>query len=126
MYVDQHLIRQVMRKEMGLGYRMAKTVPLQCNLQRCLVLRQQFALKMLPLLESGRRIIDIDESWLNGTRFLRKMWVPAGTPCTITDKQVQPRISVIAALDTEGKIWCSLTQANTDADVMCLFIRKLT
>ena len=53
------------------------------------------------------------------------MWVPAGTPCTITDKQVQPRISVIAALDTDGRIWCSLTQANTDADVMCLFIRSL-
>ena len=32
---------------------------------------------------------------------------------------------MIAALDTEGRIWCSLTQANTDADVMCLFIRKL-
>ena len=43
----------------------------------------------------------------------------------MTDKQVQPRISLIAALDTEGKIWFSLTQANTDSDVMCLFLRKL-
>ena len=32
---------------------------------------------------------------------------------------------MIAALDTDGRIWCSLTQANTDADVMCLFIRRL-
>ena len=28
-------------------------------------------------------------------------------------------------LDTEGRIWCSLTQANTDADVMTLFLRYL-
>ena len=32
---------------------------------------------------------------------------------------------MLAALDTEGRIWCSLTQANTDADVMTLFLRQL-
>ena len=42
------------------------------------------------------------------------------------DKQVQPRISLIAALDSSGKIWCSLTQANTDADVMTTFLRYLS
>ena len=50
---------------MGLGFRLAKTVPLQVNLGRSLVLRQQYALKMLPLLEANRRIINVDESWLN-------------------------------------------------------------
>ena len=29
------------------------------------------------------------------------------------------------ALDTEGRIWCALTQANTDADVMTTFLRYL-
>ena len=29
------------------------------------------------------------------------------------------------ALDTEGRIWCALTQANTDADVMTMFLRQL-
>ena len=80
---------------------------------------------MLPLLESGRRIINVDESWLNGTRFLRKMWVPADAPSTISDKQVQPRISLIAALDTDGRLYCALTQANTDQDVMLTFLTHL-
>ena len=87
---------------------------------------------MLPLLESGSfsspptpRVINVDESWLNGTRFLRRVWAPAGAPATITDKQVAPRISLIVALDTEGKIWFALTQANTDSDVMTTFLRKL-
>ena len=38
---------------------------------------------------------------------------------------MQPRISLIAALDSSGKIWCSLTQANTDTDIMTTFIRYL-
>ena len=54
-----------MRKDMRLGYRLAKTVPIQANIERCLVLRQQYALRMLPLLESGRRVINVDEAWLN-------------------------------------------------------------
>ena len=89
------------------------------------MLRQQYALKMLPLLESGRRIINVDESWLNQTRFIRKIWVPTDTAATISDKQVQPRISLLAALDTNGGIWFALTQANTDADVMATFLRAL-
>ena len=32
---------------------------------------------------------------------------------------------MIAALDNEGRIWCALTQANTDADVMTTFLRVL-
>ena len=84
--VDRRLVCKVMRKEMRLGYRLAKTVPVQGNLPRCLVLRQQYALRMLPLLESARRVINVDESWLNGTRFLRRIWAPTDAAATITDK----------------------------------------
>ena len=67
----------------------------------------------------------MDESWLNQTRFIRKIWVPSDGAGTFTDKQVNPRISLIAALDTDGKVWCAMTQANTDADVMTTFLRYL-
>ena len=114
--VNDQLVRRVMRKELSLGYRLAKTVPIQSNHERCLVLRQQYALRMIPLLESGcfcsppaHRVINLDQSWLNGTRFTRRVWVPAGAPATVTDKQVAPRLSLIAALDTEGRLWFSLT-----------------
>ena len=52
-------------------------------------------------------------------------WAPADAKCTIIDKQVAPRLSLITALDTDGKIWCSLTQANTDGDVMVTFLQHL-
>ena len=108
-----------------MGYRKAATVPVQANSERCLVLQQQYALRMFTLLESGRRIINVDESWLNSTRFQRRLWVPVDAPGSISDKQVQPRISVLVALDTEGRIWAALTQASTDADVMTMFLQHL-
>ena len=92
-----------------MGFRMAKTVPIQSNLERTLVLRQQYSLKILPMLEAGHRLINVDESWLNYTRHLRRTWVPSDAPSTFREKQVHPRVSLILALDTEGRIWFSLT-----------------
>ena len=43
-------VKTVMKDELGLGYRMAKKVPVQANEMRCLVLRQQYAMVMLSLL----------------------------------------------------------------------------
>ena len=69
--------------------------------------------------------MNIDESWLNETNFTRMMWCPPQTPATITARAISHRISLIAALDTEGCIYYSLTQANTDSDVMMIFLQHL-
>ena len=37
-----------------------------------------------------------------------------------------PRLSVIAAVDNKGNVWYSLTQANTDSEVLLLFLRHLS
>ena len=124
--MNRKLVSEVMRKDLGMGYRRASTTPIQSNSERCLVLRQQYALKMLPLLKSKKRIINVDESWLNHSRFIRKVWVPSDGTGSYSSKQIQPRISLIAALDTDGQVWCALTQATTDSDVMTLFLRYLS
>ena len=80
---------------------------------------------MIPLLRDGTRILNIDESWLNETNFTRQMWCPGQTPATITQKAILHRLSLIAVLDTEGNIYFSLTQANTDQNVMLAFLVKL-
>ena len=100
-------------------------MPIQGNSERCLVLRQQYSLKMLALLEEGTRIINIDESWLNDTNFTRKIWCPADAPATITQRAVTPRLTLIAALDTEGRLYFTLTHANTDSDVLLAFMKHL-
>ena len=53
------------------------------------------------------------------------MWVPADGAGTVTDKQVAPRLSLISALDTSGRVWAALTQANTNGDIMVMFLRYL-
>ena len=112
--VTAQQVRTIMRDQMGLGYRLIKKVPVQGNSERCLVLRQQYAMKMIPLLQEGKHIINIDESWLNETNFTHQMWCPPQTPATISLKPISHRLALIAALDTEGGIYYSLTQANTD------------
>ena len=80
---------------------------------------------MLPLLKSGRRVINIDESWLNETNFTRRMWCPSDGAGTVTQRTVIPRLALIAALDTEGRVYFTLTHANTDSNVMLVFLRHL-
>ena len=119
------LICGTMKNELGMTFRKVSKVPKTGNTERCLVLRQQYALRMLPLLENGRRIINIDESWLNETTFYRKLWRPMFEDNSVPSQNVTPRISVIAAIDTDGNLWFALTQANTDSNVMLMFLRLL-
>jgi len=53
------------------------------------------------------------------------MWRPPNSPGTMIAKAVTPRLALIAALDTEGQIYYSLSQSNTDTDMMMLFQRHL-
>ena len=61
---------------MGMSYRKVRKLPVQVNLPRCVILRQQYALEMIALLGSGKRIIQVDETWLNETNFDRSLWQP--------------------------------------------------
>ena len=118
-------VRTVMTDELGLGYRLAKKVPVAANEARCLVLRQQYAMTILSLLQNGTRILNLDETWINDTNYTRMMWCPPQTPATMTTRPISYRISMIAALDTQGCIYYSLTQANTDQNVMMIFLIHL-
>ena len=42
--VGRQKVAKSLRKDLHFGYRVVKTVPIQSNSERCLVLRQQYAL----------------------------------------------------------------------------------
>ena len=88
-------------------------------------MRQQYGMAMIPILEKGMRVINIDESWLNGTTYIRRMWAPNKDTCSTVINTVTPRLSLLAAIDTEGQSWFSLTQATTDSDVLYIFFVHL-
>ena len=103
----------------------AKKYKPKANSDRCLVLRQQFALKMLELHKLNQRIINIDETWLNETSHIRRTWALKNGSTNVPQSSVSPRLSMITALDTDGRVWFTLYHANTDSNIMSLFLHKL-
>jgi len=110
---------------MGLKYKLVKNISFQGNSERNLVLRQQFAIEMLKLLDSKKRVLNLDESTINSLTFFRRKWKEHGTTNSIPHKQVAPSNSLIAAIDTEGDIYLSFTQVHTDTITMKLYLAAL-
>lgn len=77
---------------------------------------------MLDAFKTGKRVINIDETWFNETNFIYKMWTSPNAPATVCETSVAPRVAMIAALDSDGQIYFSLTHANTDSSIMMLFL----
>lgn len=71
-------------------------------------------------------IVNIDETWLNETSFIRRAWSKRDGRGNTILHRVSPRISMITALDTEGRVWFSLSHANTDSRMMVLFLHSLS
>ena len=109
---------------------------------------------MLRLLNSDVRIINCDETWLNElgrynetftatlslklhaivlinvfvacVDFRRRKWRLRGESNSIPLKPVEPRISVILAIDNYGEAFVTMTQVNTDENVFCLYLENLS
>ena len=69
---------------------------------------------MIKHLSEGKRILNIDESWVNQTNYSRRIWAPTDSPASATVKQIVPNLNLIAALDTDGNVWFSVNHANTN------------
>jgi hypothetical protein len=63
--VKETEVRAVMHK-MGMRYKKVVHIPLQANSELNLVLRQQWALRYLELLQNDKVILSIDETWVSG------------------------------------------------------------
>ena len=80
---------------------------------------------MLGILSSGKRVINIDETWLSTTSFRRKKWRVKGDNNSVSHKNLSHNVNMIAAVDTEGQVYLSLTMFNTDTNVMLMFLSRL-
>ena len=114
-----------MKHELDMSYRKCRFDATQTNSDRCLIQRQQYARVLLRQLECGKRIVNVDESWLSQSTFHRKLWAPKDQRCATVKHTVSPRISVFAAIDTEGRCWYSLSQAITNGETFMLFMHHL-
>ena len=79
----------------------------------------------LEVVKTKRRVINFDESALSFINFTRKLWAPRKGSHGIRVKTVNPRVSLIMAIDNHGAVYASLTNVNTDARILGLYIREL-
>ncbi len=114
-----------MKNDMGMRYRRIQVVALHTNSVKNRILRQQFAIQMVNLLNQGKRIINVDESWLNTCDFRRMKWRAHGDNNSLAKTQVSPRISMIVGIETTGAVYLSLLQANNDSKTMEIFFKSL-
>ena len=121
-----HEVRKIMKDTLGMSYRKIKFMSIHTNSEKNLVLRQRFAIEFLELMKKGKRIINIDETWLGQTDFRKMKWRVKGTTNPVGMVQMVPRISMIVGLDTDGKVYLSLLQSNSNAKVMDIFFRQLS
>ncbi len=62
--VSSYTIRQVLKTKFNLSYKKIRRIPFTGNLERNKVLRSLYAQKMLEVYQSGKRVINVDESWI--------------------------------------------------------------
>ena len=80
---------------------------------------------MLQQHSNGRRVINVDESTLNCLDFPNSLWVPRSAATTVSVAPLTPRLSLLAAIDTDGRVYAALSQATTDNDTLLLFVTWL-
>ena len=102
LWVNEFQVRQVMKKDFKLSFIKVKKLAPQANSDLNLVLRQQFALKLMEHLHEGKRVINIDETWMNETSHVRRTWAQRDGSGNLKLNSVTPRLSMIAAVDTDG------------------------
>ena len=106
---------------MDMSYTKIKNISLRGNSTNNLIMRQRFAIKMLALTQKKTVFLNIDETWLDTSDYRRMKWRPKYSTNSIPIVQLNPRISMIVAMDTLGSVYLSLTQANTTTQVIEIY-----
>ena len=114
-----------MISELGLRFKCLKAINPRTNCDRAMIQRQQYALFLLNEMLEGKRIINIDESAVGQGVFVKKGWTVGNTPAKHSVKPFGYRLSLIAALDTDGKLYFAVSQANTDSRSFGAFLHSL-
>ena len=68
------LVRDTMKEDLHLAYRPLKRISFRGNSARSLILRKMFAETLIGLLGKGKRIINVDETWINLKNYRRRRW----------------------------------------------------
>ena len=69
--------------------------------------------------------MNVDESWIAETDYSRKIWCPTNGEATVSTRPMSMKVAIIAALDTDGRIYFTLTHSITNSEVIGMFFSHL-
>ena len=64
---------------------------------------------MLKLLNEGRKIINVDETFLNVSDLRYMKWRTRGETNSLRERAINPLLKVIAAVSTTGEIYIAVS-----------------
>ena len=70
-------------------------------------------------------VLNVDETNLNMADYRRMKWRAKDTTNSVAKMLMAPRVSMIAAIDSEGRNYLSIFHGNTNAQVMEMYFRHL-
>ena len=76
-------------------------------------------------LPKNTRFICLDQTWLSMSDFRKYKWGVKGSTNSVAALNISPRIAMHLACDSNGNVWLSLFQSNSNRAVYALFIRHL-
>lgn len=114
-----------MKDLLGMSYTKIIYQAVQANSERARVQRQQCALKFINLWKKKTKFISVDETWVDASDYRRRSWQVRGCPNNPSRRKVSPRITLVVALDSDGNLYASLLQSNSNSETMALFVKEL-
>ena len=108
MEIKYREMASIMKQELNMSFKKIKEVTKHSNSEKNLVLRQQFATKLIEIIQTKKRIINVDQTWLGMSDFRRRKWKPKNTTNSVPKLSIQPRITMWVGLDTDGELYLSL------------------
>ena len=69
MEVKYREMASIMKKDLNMSFRKIQAVSVRTNSEKNLVLRQQFAVNLIQVLKSGKRVLNVDQTWLGMSDF---------------------------------------------------------
>lgn len=106
-------------------YRRVQHIALSANSQRSLVLRQQWAVKLLEQDLDNICICNLDETWLGMSDFRRMKWQFPDSNNSVAAFQVTPRVTMMTAITSDGDSYIALAQSNSNESMMSIFWKSL-
>ena len=67
-------LARILKEDLGMQYRRIKPLSTNTNSERNLVLRQRFAMELIKLMQEGKRILNVDQTWLGMSDFRTMKW----------------------------------------------------